>query len=52
MNNDSGDEHPVHMHRHTFEVVKIGDKATSGLLKDTISMPRHGVPIQIGVASI
>jgi FtsP/CotA-like multicopper oxidase with cupredoxin domain len=41
MNNSSGDEHPVHMHRHTFEVVKVGDKATSGLLKDTISMPRY-----------
>ena len=26
MNNNSGDEHPVHMHRHTFEVTKVGDK--------------------------
>jgi len=41
MNNSSGDEHPLHMHRHTFEVVKVGDKTTSGLLKDTISMPRY-----------
>jgi FtsP/CotA-like multicopper oxidase with cupredoxin domain len=40
MTNNSGDEHPVHMHRHTFEVTKIGDKTTSGLMKDTISMPR------------
>ena len=41
MNNNSGDEHPVHLHRHTFEVTKIGDKTTSGLMKDTISMPRY-----------
>jgi FtsP/CotA-like multicopper oxidase with cupredoxin domain len=41
MNNNSGDEHPVHLHRHSFEVTKIGDKTTSGLIKDTISMPRR-----------
>lgn len=41
MNNASGDEHPVHMHRHTFEITKVGDKATTGVMKDTISMPPH-----------
>jgi FtsP/CotA-like multicopper oxidase with cupredoxin domain len=41
MNNASGDEHPVHIHRHTFELTKIGDKLTSGVMKDTISMPRY-----------
>jgi FtsP/CotA-like multicopper oxidase with cupredoxin domain len=41
MNNNSGDTHPVHLHRHTFEVTKVGDKATSGVMKDTISMPRY-----------
>ena len=40
MNNDSGDSHPVHLHRHSFEVTKVGDKPTSGVMKDTISMPR------------
>ncbi len=40
MDNDSGDEHPVHLHRHTFEVTKVGDRTVSGLMKDTISMPR------------
>lgn len=40
MDNNSGDEHPVHMHRHTFEVTKVGDRSMSGLMKDTISMPR------------
>jgi FtsP/CotA-like multicopper oxidase with cupredoxin domain len=41
MNNNSGDTHPVHLHRHTFEITKVGDKATSGVMKDTISMPRY-----------
>jgi FtsP/CotA-like multicopper oxidase with cupredoxin domain len=41
MDNNSGDEHPVHLHRHTFEVTKVGDRAMSGLMKDTISMPRY-----------
>ena len=40
MDNHSGDEHPVHLHRHTFEIAKIGDRPTSGVLKDTISLPR------------
>jgi FtsP/CotA-like multicopper oxidase with cupredoxin domain len=41
MNNHSGDEHPVHLHRHSFEITKVGDKTTSGVVKDTISMPRY-----------
>jgi FtsP/CotA-like multicopper oxidase with cupredoxin domain len=40
LDNHSGDEHPVHLHRHSFELVKIGDKPTSGVTKDTISLPR------------
>jgi len=41
LNNNSGDEHPVHLHRHSFEITKVGDKQTSGVIKDTISMPRY-----------
>jgi FtsP/CotA-like multicopper oxidase with cupredoxin domain len=41
MHNNSGDEHPVHLHRHSFEVTKVGDKSASGVIKDTISMPRY-----------
>ncbi len=40
MSNRSGDNHPVHLHRHTFEITKIGDKATAGVRKDTINMTR------------
>ena len=40
MTNKSGDNHPIHLHRHTFEVTKVGDKATAGVMKDTINMTR------------
>ena len=30
MHNNSGDTHPVHTHRHTFEVTKIGDTRSPG----------------------
>jgi FtsP/CotA-like multicopper oxidase with cupredoxin domain len=40
MINKSGDNHPVHLHRHTFELTKVGDKATGGVMKDTINMTR------------
>jgi FtsP/CotA-like multicopper oxidase with cupredoxin domain len=40
MTNKSGDNHPVHLHRHTFEVTKVSDKATAGVMKDTINMTR------------
>jgi FtsP/CotA-like multicopper oxidase with cupredoxin domain len=39
--NHSGDEHPVHLHRHSFEITKVGNKTTSGVIKDTISLPRY-----------
>lgn len=36
MRNESMDDHPVHLHRHTFEVTKLGGKAVSGLRKDVL----------------
>jgi FtsP/CotA-like multicopper oxidase with cupredoxin domain len=34
--NKSDEAHPVHLHRHTFEIAKIGGVATSGVLKDVV----------------
>jgi FtsP/CotA-like multicopper oxidase with cupredoxin domain len=46
LRNGSGDQHPIHMHRHTFEVVKIGDKRMGGLKKDVINiMPLDTVEV-------
>jgi FtsP/CotA-like multicopper oxidase with cupredoxin domain len=41
MNNSSGDRHPVHLHRGSFKITKAGDKPTSGVIKDTISLARY-----------
>ncbi|GAC1422828.1 MAG: multicopper oxidase family protein [Acidobacteriaceae bacterium] len=44
--NGSGDQHPLHLHRHTFEVTKIGKKPISGLMKDTVNvMPLDSVEV-------
>jgi len=44
--NGSGDQHPLHLHRHTFEVTKIGEKNLSGLMKDVINvMPLQTVEV-------
>jgi FtsP/CotA-like multicopper oxidase with cupredoxin domain len=41
MENRTGDDHPVHFHRHTFELTRIGAKTTSGIGKDTVNVPRR-----------
>jgi len=46
MANSSGDQHPMHLHRHSFEVVQIGDKKLSGLKKDVVNiMPLDTVAV-------
>jgi FtsP/CotA-like multicopper oxidase with cupredoxin domain len=37
--NQSSMAHPVHLHRHTFEIVKFAGKATSGVYKDVVMVP-------------
>jgi FtsP/CotA-like multicopper oxidase with cupredoxin domain len=38
LQNVSGDQHPMHLHRHSFELATIGDKPVSGLHKDTVNL--------------
>jgi FtsP/CotA-like multicopper oxidase with cupredoxin domain len=46
LRNGSGDQHPIHLHRHTFEVTRIGEKKMSGLMKDVINiMPLDTVEV-------
>jgi FtsP/CotA-like multicopper oxidase with cupredoxin domain len=40
--NRSDDSHPLHMHRHLFELVEINGKPTSGIMKDTVAVPAFG----------
>ena len=34
MRNATDDIHPIHLHRHSFELTKIADVSMSGLIKD------------------
>ncbi len=37
--NQSDEAHPVHLHRHSFELVRFASKATAGVTKDVIVVP-------------
>jgi FtsP/CotA-like multicopper oxidase with cupredoxin domain len=39
LDNQSADPHPVHLHRHTFELVRLADQPTSGVWKDVVVVP-------------
>jgi len=36
MRNASDDIHPVHLHRHSFELIRIAGKPTAGVIKDVV----------------
>lgn len=40
--NRTDDAHPMHLHRHQFEITEIYGKATSGIIKDTVMVPTYG----------
>jgi FtsP/CotA-like multicopper oxidase with cupredoxin domain len=39
--NDSGDMHPLHLHRHSFELVRFAGKPTVGIMKDVVNVPKR-----------
>ena len=41
--NQSDDDHPVHLHRHTFALTEIGGKRSAGVFKDVVVVPRRSV---------
>ena len=38
MRNASDDIHPIHLHRHTFELTRLGGVATAGVMKDVVML--------------
>jgi FtsP/CotA-like multicopper oxidase with cupredoxin domain len=38
MRNASDDIHPIHLHRHSFELTQVGGKVTAGILKDVVML--------------
>ena len=41
--NRSDMSHPVHLHRHSFELTKVNGKATAGVLKDVVVVPARSI---------
>ena len=42
MRNRTDDAHPMHLHRHLWELKEINDKKTAGIIKDTVVVPYYG----------
>lgn len=42
LDNPGTEDHPIHLHRHTFELTKYGGVPTSGVRKDVVTLPAHG----------
>lgn len=42
LRNLADDPHPVHLHRHTFEIVRVNGRATAGVTKDSVVVPGFG----------
>jgi FtsP/CotA-like multicopper oxidase with cupredoxin domain len=38
LRNESDDIHPIHLHRHSFELTRIAGKTTSGVIKDVVML--------------
>jgi FtsP/CotA-like multicopper oxidase with cupredoxin domain len=38
MRNASDDIHPVHLHRHSFELTRLAGKPTAGIIKDVVML--------------
>jgi FtsP/CotA-like multicopper oxidase with cupredoxin domain len=41
LRNDSDDAHPLHLHRHSFELTRIDGRRTAGILKDIVHVKPH-----------
>lgn len=39
--NASGDIHPLHLHRHTFEIASVHGQPTAGVMKDVVLVPPY-----------
>jgi FtsP/CotA-like multicopper oxidase with cupredoxin domain len=42
MRNRTDDAHPMHLHRHLWDLAEMNGKKTAGVLKDTVVVPYYG----------
>ncbi|HTV54001.1 MAG TPA: multicopper oxidase domain-containing protein, partial [Terriglobia bacterium] len=43
LDNRSADDHPVHLHRHSFELRNVAGRRTAGVFKDVVMVPQKKV---------
>jgi FtsP/CotA-like multicopper oxidase with cupredoxin domain len=43
MRNASDDIHPIHLHRHSFELTKLAGITTAGIMKDVVNLGVHQI---------
>lgn len=46
LENQSDDAHPVHLHRHIFELTKVDGRNTAGVMKDTV-LVKPNRPVEV-----
>lgn len=51
LDNQSAEAHPIHLHRHMLEVVKVDGRAMSGLMKDVVVVPAWK-QVEVDVATV
>jgi FtsP/CotA-like multicopper oxidase with cupredoxin domain len=51
LDNQSADPHPVHIHRHRFEIVRFAGQPTSGVFKDVVVVPAWN-QVEVDVAAL
>ena len=39
LDNQTAEAHPIHLHRHRFEIMRFAAKPTSGVSEDTVVVP-------------
>ena len=39
LDNQTAEAHPIHLHRHRFEITRFAAKPTSGVSEDTVVVP-------------
>ena len=42
MRNRTDDAHPMHLHRHVWELIEVNGRKTAGIMKDTVVVPYFG----------
>jgi len=48
--NRSDEAHPIHLHRHMFELAKIGNTVTAGVFKDVVVVPAK-TPVEVNLVA-